>query len=199
MLKQAPLIAMLALASASSHAGGLPPSGISPFVGVGITYGGDQIGNTVNYTNGDSSKLQAGSLIDLRAGVEYQAIESPLSFQLSLGYHVDDTLAAKNGSASFSRFPLEVLAHYLVADTWRIGAGVRKALGAETSSSGNGTGYVYAQKYSSSTGFILEGEYLPTRHIGIKIRAVNETYTPQTYGKKVDGSHVGVIGVFYFR
>lgn len=204
VLKKAVVLSALLGALSIGHAQVAPnanPSGITPFVGIGITFGGDQIGRDIQYTNGSSSALHAGGLVDLRAGLEYQAIESPLSFQLSVGYHVDTSLGnGDGGSASFSRIPVELLAHYRLNDTWRLGGGLRKATGAKTESSGNGSGYVVAQKYTSTAGLVLEAEAFINPRFGVKLRAVSEKYKPELGNQQeVDGSHLGVIGVYYFK
>lgn len=202
MLKTVLMAAALACSFANSQAAETAPTtgGMSPFLGIGLTYGGDQIGEEINYTNGDSSTIRGGGLVDLRAGLEYQAIGSPLSVQLSVSYHVDDTLAAKNGSARFSRTPIEALMHWRASESWRFGGGLRKALGAQTKSSGLGSGYVADQKYKASTGIVLEAETFFGPRIGLKLRAVSEEYTPENGAQdKVDGSHFGVIGVYYFK
>lgn len=202
VLKKYAVLSALVGALSIGHAQVAPnPSGISPFLGIGVTFGGDQIGRDIQYTNGSSSALHAGGLVDLRAGLEYQAINSPLSFQFSLGYHTDTSLGnGEGGSASFSRFPVELLAHYRINDTWRLGGGLRKALGAKTESSGNGTGYVVAQDYTSSVGAVLEAEAFLSPRFGIKVRGVSEKYKPELGNQQeVDGSHVGVIAVYYFK
>lgn len=176
-------------------------TGLTPFVGIGLTFGGDQIGNNINYSDGSSSSLHAGGLVDLRLGAEYRASGSPLAFQFSAGYHADSSRASRNGSASFKRFPIEVLAHWDINEAWRVGGGLRKALNAESHASGVGTDYVPNEKFDSSVGIVLEAEtFLLSPSFGVKIRAVSEKYKSQAYGnRELDGSHVGVIGVYYFR
>lgn len=202
-MKKAVVLSALLGALSIGHAQVTPnanPSGISPFVGFGLTFGGDQIGRDIQYESGKSSTIHAGGMVDLRAGLDYQAINSPLSFQFSVGYHVDDTLNADNGSASFSRFPVELLAHYRINDTWRLGGGMRKALNAKANSSGAGSYYVTDQKYTSDLGLVLEAEAFINPRFGVKLRAVSEKYKPELgYPQEVDGSHVGVIGVYYFK
>ncbi len=200
MKKAVVLSALLGALSISQAQVASHPGGITPFVGFGLTFGGDQIGRDIQYESGKSSTIHAGGMVDLRAGLDYQAINSLLSFQFSVGYHVDDTLNADNGSASFSRFPVELLAHYRVNDTWSMGGGVRKALNAKTDSSGYGSGYVTAQKYTSTAGLVLEAEAFINPRFGVKLRAVSEKYKPELGNQqKVDGSHLGVIGVYYFK
>jgi len=201
-LKHALIIAAMACATgaanaAPSYVGGNGAS-FTPFLGMGLTYGGDQVGDTVLYENAPSRSLHGGALIDFRAGFEYQTLNSPWSFQMSLGYHVDKA-SAKNGSVTFNRMPLEVLTHWQVSDSWRFGGGLRKALGTKLHTSGLGDNYAQEQDYKSSVGIVVEAETFFTPKVGMKLRAVSEKYTPQISGKEIDGSHVGVIGVYYFK
>ena len=183
--------------AAPSYVGGNGGS-FTPFAGMGLTYGGDQVSDTVPFENSSSSSLHGGALIDFRAGFEYQTLNSPWSFQVSLGYHVAK-VAAKNGSLTFGRIPLEVLAHWDVSNSWRFGGGLRKALSSKVHTSGLGDGYAQEQDYTSSIGIVVEAETFFSPQLGLKLRAVSEKYKPQVGGKEIDGSHVGAIGVYYFK
>ncbi|MDO9235525.1 MAG: hypothetical protein Q7U28_05740 [Aquabacterium sp.] len=202
MLKKISLAVLLTcgLVGAQATESTPPSAGFAPFVGFGLTYGGDQIGQEIRYTDGTTSSIHGGGLVAMMAGIEYQTMNSPLSVQLSIGYHVDDTLNAKNGSVRFSRTPIEALAHWRMSDSWRLGGGLRKAVGAQTRSSGLGSGYVADQNYTASTGLVLEAEMFFSPTVSMKMRAVSEKYTPETGAKQeLDGSHLGVIGVYYFK
>lgn len=202
MFKKTIITGLLACSFISAQAAEGTPitAGFSPFVGFGLTYGGDQIGKEIKYEDGSSSSIHGGGLVAMLAGIEYQTMNSPLSMQLSIGYHVDDTLNAKNGSVRFSRTPIEALAHWRMSDSWRLGGGLRKAVGAQTRSSGLGSGYVADQNYTASTGLVLEAEMFFSPTVSMKMRAVSEKYTPETGAKQeLDGSHLGVIGVYYFK
>ena len=201
MLNKQFLAAALAFAALTAHAqegGATSGRGLTPFLGIGLTFGGDQVGEDIEYEDGHSSSITAGGLIDLRAGLEYQAEGSPVSFQLSVSYHVARS-DADNGSVTFSRVPVEALVHYRLNDSWRIGGGLRKATGAESSASGAGNFYAGDAKYKSSTGIVLEAETFFGPKWGVKLRAVSEKYTPEAGGEKLDGTHFGVIGVYYFK
>lgn len=199
-MKYAITIAALACALSTAHAAGPGAAGsFSPFLGGGLTYGGDQVGDTIEYENSSSRSLHGGALLDMRAGFEYQTIGSPWSFQMSLGYQVDNA-SAKNGSVRFDRFPLEVLAHWDVSDSWRFGGGIRKALSTKLHTSGVGSGYAQEQEYSSSVGGVVEAETFFGSHVGLKLRVVSEKYKSQlTGGKDIDGTHLGVLGIYYFK
>jgi hypothetical protein len=199
-LKYALTIAALACAMSTAHAVQSSASGFAPFVGAGLTYGGDQVGDTIEYENSSSVSLHGGSLVDLRGGFEYQDPGSPWSFQMSLGYHVDKA-SARNGSVTFDRIPLEVLAHWDINESWRLGGGLRKALSPKVHTSGLGDGYAQEQSYSSTVGVVVEAEtfFGAKSSVGLKIRAVTEKYKPELGGKEIDGTHLGVIGVYYFK
>lgn len=171
---------------------------LSPLVGAGLTFGGDKLAEVV-YTNGNESSITAGGLLDLRVGLDYRFADSPLSIQTSVGYHVSNA-SARNGDVRFSRVPVELLAHYHVTPAWKIGAGVRKATSAQLSSSGAAS-TVGDYKFDSNLGLVLEGEYLFTPKFGLKVRYVNEEYEvkDRPSAKKIDGSHAGVIAVYYFK
>ncbi|RZI82294.1 MAG: hypothetical protein EOP38_16415 [Rubrivivax sp.] len=192
--------AVLALVAASSLvAGSAGAEGLRPFIGGGITVGGDNV-NTLRYQGGDEATLHAGGLLDLRAGVDYRVWESPMSVQASIAYHTDRS-NANNGSADFSRVPVELVLQWHATESWAFGGGLRKATGARYNASGAASSQTVDQKFKSSVGFIIEGEYFFNPSFGLKARYVNEEYTSESNpsAAKLDGSHVGVLAVYYFR
>jgi hypothetical protein len=197
MLKTPLWTGVLLCAMASCQAA---ESGFTPYLGAGLTFGGDKIGDTIENRDGDRNALHGGSLLDVRAGLEYQPPESPLSVQMSAGYHIDSALATRHSSANFGRVPLELLVHWRALDAWRFGGGLRQAFNARTTSSGRGADYVEAQRYDADLGYVLEAERFFGPRFGLKIRGVSERYSPQKTGQdQVDGSHLGVIATYYFR
>jgi outer membrane protein W len=169
------------------------PSPLQFFLGAGLTVGGDNL-ETAVYTNGTTSKVTAGGLVQLTAGVQYRFTEK-LSSSLSLSYHVSDTNAS-NGSIRFDRTPVELLGHYAVTPSIRLGGGVRLVNNAKVTSSGIVAGL--DREYKSTTGLVVEGEYFPTPKVGVKLRLVNESYQLNNSNVKKDGSHIGLIGSYYF-
>ena len=90
---------------------------------LGITAGGDKLA-TVTFTDGTSTSIRAGGLVQLGAGLLWQPAGGPIAVQTTFNYHVDD-VNASNGSLRFSRYPLEVLDFYTGVPRWRFGAGPR--------------------------------------------------------------------------
>lgn len=159
-------------------------------LGVGITSGGDTLAS-VTFTNGDTEDVKGGGLIHIYGGAEFR-ISPQVSVQGTFGYHVSDTSSASNGSLRFSRYPLELLAHYQINDKVRLGGGARFVNDAKVA--GSGVLSAINVDYGSTTGLVLEGEYLVTQRIGLKLRTVSEKYKPAG-GPSADGNHIG----FYFN
>jgi hypothetical protein len=177
-------LAVLALAALTTLPA-LAADGFSPVLGATLTGGGEKLAR-VDYTDGNSQTIKSGGLIHLFGGFEYQA--GSFAVQANAGYHVDDT-TAKNGSVKFSRWPVEVLGFWQVADHVRLGGGLRKTGSAKLSSSGAASG-VGGLTLQGGMGAVLQGEYLfGAGRYGAHGRFVSEKY--KVDGKSVSGNHVG--------
>lgn len=191
---------VLALVAASGLVGAPCWAGEwSPFLGGGITAGGDKLNtSTVTFVNGETDNLHGGGLLDLRAGLDFRMVNSDISLQGVIAYHTDRS-NADNGSVDFTRMPIEFLVQWHASPKWAFAGGIRKALEPKYNGSDAGTQFGSDQKYKSSMGWILEGEYAITPSVGLKARYVKEDYTSRATGEKADGSHFGLLGVYYFR
>src|SRR5262245_28206956 len=92
-------------------------------LGLGLTGGGDTLA-TVVYTDGSTDSIKAGGLVHVFGGAEF-SLGSAVTMQATIGYHVDETSGASNGSLRFSRYPVELLGHFQVAPQVRLGGGAR--------------------------------------------------------------------------
>jgi hypothetical protein len=186
--------ALFAIASVSmAHAADQAPA-VRWLLGVGLTGGGDKL-VTVPFSDGSSSTIRAGGFVQLYGGAEFRVGERG-AVQATASYHVDDTKAASNGSVRFDRFPLEVLGLYSVQDNVRLGLGARLISSADVR--GTGVASSVQGRFDSTTGLVLEGEYLFSPHMGMKLRYVSEKYTVKNSSQKYDGSHVGALFTYYF-
>ncbi len=171
------------------------------FLGFGYTLGGDTLAD-VQFSDGDSSTLKAGKGVHMKAGLDYRWNKAA-SFQLNLGYHVDDTKAASNGSASFTRVPFEALLFWHPKERTRLGLGIRKANSVKLSSSGAASS-IGDYDFNASTAMILDLEFLGRKsHYGqggFEIRFVSEKFTLADYpgAPSIDGSHLGLSLNWYF-
>jgi hypothetical protein len=189
----AKLVAASALAAASlcSHAEGLRP--LHFVIGTGITGGGEKLA-TVTYTNGDTQDIRSGGLVHYFVGMDVRA--APLvSVQATVGYHVDSSAGASNGSVRFTRVPIEVLGYFHVSDAIRLGGGVRLVNSPELT--GRGVASNINESFDNTVGVVLEGEYKFTNWFGLKLRAVSESYRSRSTGLKANGDHAGLYAAFY--
>jgi len=180
-------------AAMSAHAA----DAASPFrflVGAGLTFGGDTL-ISVPFTDGSREDIKAGGLVQLYGGGEFR-VGDKVAIQATLGYHVNDTKAASNGSVRFTRIPVDLLAIYQFNDNVRLGAGAQFVSGAELK--GSGVASNVNAKFDSTTGAILEGEYLFSPKTGVKVRYVSEKFQPTGSSIKIDGSHLGLMFNYYF-
>lgn len=184
-------IVIAGMAALLASGGALAQSGTARGVfGAGLTTGGDTLA-TVVFSDGSSEDIKAGGLVHLFGGVEFRATQT-VSMQVNVGYQIDDTSGGSNGSLRFSRYPIEVLAHLQINPFFRVGGGVRFVNSPKVAGSGV-LNYVNIP-YDSTTGAVIEGEYLVTPNIGLKMRAVSEKYKPKAGGPSADGNQIG----FYF-
>jgi hypothetical protein len=194
-MKKSLLVCALALTSVSSAYAQNQPNPLRFMVGIGLTAGGDNVA-TVQYTDGSSSNISAGTGVQMMTGLDYR-IDQNFSAQATIGYQTQ-IAHASNGDLSFDRFPIELLGYYHINNQWRVGGGVRFVNSPKLNGSGAGAGYT--EDYNSSTGFILEAEYFPMPRLGIKFRAVKQSYTPsgQYNAASINGDHAGVFADYYF-
>jgi opacity protein-like surface antigen len=186
--------AALTLGAAMSAHAADAGSGFRFLVGAGLTFGGDTLIN-VAFTDGSHEDIKAGGLVHLYGGGEFR-LGDQVALQATIGYHVNDTSAASNGSVRFTRVPVDLLAVYQLNDTVRLGVGAQFVSGPELK--GSGVASNINAKFDSTTGVILEGEYLFSPKAGVKLRYVAEKFKPQNNSNKIDGSHLGLMATYYF-
>ena len=191
-MKHLALGATLALASLLAHADEGRP--LRFVLGTGVTFGGEKLA-TVTYTDGTVQDIRSGGLVAYYVGLDVRATPQ-VSFQATIGGHVDSTLGAGNGSVRFTRVPVEVLGYYHVNDRIRLGGGLRLVNSPELV--GRGVASNVGVSFDNTVGLVLEGEYSFTRWFGLKLRAVSETYQASGGGTKANGDHVGAYVNFYF-
>jgi len=168
--------------------------------GAMLTAGGDPVFKG-RYTDGTKVDINAGSLVDLRFGVNVN-LRPTLDIQTTLGIH-NDGIFSSDANASFTRFPLEVMGFYQLNNNYRIGAGLRKSLSAKLNTEGIAN-YVRDADYKSSVGNVLEFQYLLGKNnpesktkTALNFRFVKENFTEKIYGIRFKGDHIGFGVIFY--
>jgi len=178
----------------AAHADNTNPSPVRFMAGIGLSVGGQTI-NTVQYQDGSSSSISSGTGGIIHAGLDWR-IDDAFSTQLTVGYQFRETPAADNGSASFTRIPIDLLFYYHPDQKWRVGGGAEFVESPKLN--GSGAASYAAEDFKNTVGAIVEVEYFFTPHSSLKFRGVKETYKPQNGGDSINGSYGALIGDYYF-
>lgn len=192
-MKKILLACVVAIASLSAQAQVRAPSPLSIVAGIGVTAGGDKLA-TVYYRRGDDIDIRAGSGLQLHGGLQYR-VSQEFALQATAGVHTM-AASARNGDADFTRFPVEVLAYYYPANSFRLGGGARFVYSPELD--GSGVASNIGAKFKDARGLVLEGEWLWGRNFGVKLRYVREEYEAEWTREKFSGNHVGLFANAYF-
>ncbi|MFA7398896.1 MAG: hypothetical protein WCZ98_00265 [Sideroxydans sp.] len=153
--------------------------GLHMLINVGMTYGGDTVATAV-FTNGSSTDIKGGGLLQFGAGGLYQFEQQPIALMLSANYHFHSVSGA-NGSISFDRLPIEALAYYTGKERFRIGGGVRIVNSPEADSTAPGSGFdIKNITYKNTTGLVAEIGYQLSSEGWLNFRFVSEKYQGET-------------------
>jgi hypothetical protein len=183
--------AVLAL-SATAAPPALANDGFRAVFGLNLTFGGETL-TTITYTNGDSKNIKSGGLSQIFGGAEFRT--GRFAVQANVGYHSDGS-SARNGDITFSRIPVEVLSFFHVADSVRLGGGIRKATNVKIKGSGDASSFGRT-RFDSDVGLVLQGEYLfGGGRYSVLGRYVFEKY--KTSFSSVKGDHGGIGFSFRF-
>ena len=199
-----PLHALLAAAALAAASGAQAQSGQRDFrlaFDLGITGGGDKLA-TVTFSDGTTESVRAGGLLQIGAGFLWQPAASPVALQATFNYHVDD-VSARNGSLTFSRYPLEVIGYYTGVPNFRFGAGPRFVFSPELESDFPGDNSTI--RFKDTIGAVFEAGYRPVGQLWVNLRFTSEKYTVKsingtnvTAGSDVSGNSVGLNVVYAF-
>ena len=172
----------------ASHAEGSERS-FNVLLSLGFTQGGSSIDSTNQF-----DRLQAGRGLLLCGGAEAPVGER-ISLQGRLCRHVDGPVPFGYSDAKFTRYPIDVLAHYAPNDKVRVGAGLEWVTSARvtgTDSSGS------TRNFGSTVGLVLEAEYRFRPWIGLKLRGVAERFKESGTDNSFGGNQVGLLTSLYY-
>lgn len=169
-----------------------------PLVRAGLDAGGDDL-VTVVYSGGDTADIKAGQLFTFSGGIMYHPAQANYTVEATIGYKFD-TANATNGTAEFTRMPIDVIASYRNKNH-RIGGGFTYHMGPELSCdiSGACSGNV---EFSDAQGFIIQYAYefetLTGSILDIGARYTSVDYEIEGVSGEVDGSAPGIFVSFAF-
>ncbi len=194
--RRAKLIAILGLIAVTATTWANGAAAIEPsftpklqgVFGLGLTFGGDTL-VSFTMTDGSTSSVTAGGLFHFYGGGRY-LFHPHGAIQATLGYQASD-VTARNGSASFSRYPVEVIGQYRANEKIQLGGGLRLATGASFSTSGVASSMTGPNtSLTANLGTVLEGDYFYSEKGSFALRFVSESFKGP-YGQTIDGSHIG--------
>lgn len=195
MLSRAVLAAALFCSSVAVADTASSTASWRPVVNGAFTEGGDDLVK-VQFRNADSEKIKAGGLLMLGGGMVYTPAGGAVSLRLTINYHFD-TITAKNGDASFERFPLEALLFFNAAPH-RLGVGLSHHLSPEAEFDFDDQSRETV-KFDDATGVVVEYGYQVTPQIWLGLRYTTISYDAQDLAREeVDGDHVGLTASFTF-
>lgn len=181
--------------------------GFHPAINVGLTYGGDTIA-TARYTDGTTTDIKGGALLQFGLGGVYQFENTPLALMITANYHFHSAMG-KNGDITFSRIPVEAIAYYTGKERFRIGGGMRIVNSPEFNASINGV--TNKISFKSATGLVAEVGYQLSTQGWLNFRFVSEKYNANSITwsngavtslvgltTPVSGSHMGVNFTYEF-
>lgn len=156
-------------------------------MGAGVTIGGDELGGTSVDT------VDAGELIRLYGGLNVPFGSTPLSVQLTMGYHYD-MVSSEQGEGTFDRLEFELIPYFHL-DKLRLGVGVTQHTSVLFDQPSGFSDY----DFDDATGLVVEAGYQlgRVRQAWVSIRLVDIEYTSPSFGT-VDGSYIGFSGTYTF-
>ena len=163
---------------------------LTPFGEMGIYVGGDNL-VTAEYTNGDTSSIDAGGELDLSAGIIFP-ISGALEGQFSVGYRFD-TIHASNADINWRRYPVEMKAFYKT-EKFRFGGGVTEHFNPELSGTGVAAGSVH---FDNALGMVIEVDYSVTDKAYLGLKYTNIDY--EVGSVAFNGDSAGLIFGYVFH
>ncbi len=179
----------------------MPVHAMEWYFDIAYADGGETLADvTLVDSNGDysSDEVTAGGGPSLSFGI-HQAIGESFALQAAYGYK-EEAVRADNGSSSFKRMTLDLLAFWEPGD-WRIGAGFTKEMSPELKAGDD----FFRTDFADATGSIFEIDYRMTESFSLGVRRTMLDYdvtlsAPGYYpvNMTVDGDNWSLRAVFIF-
>ena len=183
--------------TAIAHADSSPPeSGFFHWiVTAAITDGGDDLAK-VQFKNSNSEKIKAGGLLMAGGGILITPPQSMFSLQFTANYYFD-SITAKNGDASFDRYPVELIA-FANMGQHRIGLGITEHFSPHADFDFDGFPKSSVD-FDDATGYIIQYDYKLFDEMWVGLRYTGITYTvSDMHDQDVDGNNIGLTALYQF-
>jgi hypothetical protein len=165
----------------------------NPFYAVAtgaLTYGGDDW-QVARSSSGSPVQIHGGGRLEVGGGVLWQSPVYPMAASLVANYHFD-TRAGANGSAKFTRAPLDAMVYYTGLETLRFGVGLSYILSPRIEATVDGQ--QQSIKFKNATGKSFEIGYEVAPNVWANLRLSSEKFKPKTLGTAQEAavSHLSV-------
>lgn len=156
----------------------------------GLTYGGDDW-QVARSSTGSLVHIHGGGRVEAGAGVLWQSAAYPIVASLVANYHVD-TRAGANGSAKFTRMPLDAMVYYTGLEKLRFGVGLSYIVSPAVKATVDGQ--EQSIKFSNATGKSFEIGYEVAPKVWTNLRLSSEKFKPKTArpAQEAEVSHLSV-------
>ena len=164
----------------------------SGIVTAALTFGGEKLAEVdveTYYDDIEREDIKAGELFMFGGGLLYT--QDTLQIQATLNYHVDGVFG-DNGDASFSRWPVELLAFWATPQ-WRIGGGATYHINPELDIDIDYSPNVNID-FKNAAGVVVQAEYRLSEQLSIGLRHTAIEYEPEgTTDVELEGDHTGLV------
>ncbi len=148
----------------------------------------------ISYDNNETTSIRSGDGVMIAVG----ALLTRKTYQLqgTLGYMADNA-PAKNGDATFSRMPFELIGFWQYQQ-FRIGGGLTHHLNPKLKIDLDGDRHNGVTKYNHANGLIIQADYYFSDRFGVGLKLTDIDYKARKSGQKIDGNSIGVVGSYLF-
>ncbi|RZV58807.1 MAG: hypothetical protein EX270_02425 [Pseudomonadales bacterium] len=161
-------------------------------VNAALTFGGERLATVevdTRFSGVESEDIRAGELMMFGGGLLYT--EGNFQLQGIMNYHVDG-IFGDNGDASFTRWPLELMA-FTTTPRWRVGGGISYHIDPELEID---IDFQPRQRvnFKNETGIVFQADYRLNDQVSIGLRHMAIEYEAENGSDaKIDGDNTGVI------
>jgi hypothetical protein len=169
-------------------------NGVRAQVRMSYDVGGDTVDRFV-FSDGEDASIKAGSGGTFSAGLLYRPAANNFAFEAIFGYKFDK-LNGSNGTAEFTRFPLDLIGSYVTGDH-RVGGGIAYHMNPKYRCAVGGVCSFTAQ-FSDAMGLVLQYGYTFGGGLDLGVRYTSIKYKLEGGGVSLNGNAFGGFIGFIF-
>ncbi len=174
-------------------------SGANFLFSLGYTSGGDSLSGDIEFLDGTSDDVSAGTGLYLGVGSAYKFPDTPISVKGVVAYHLDSIVADVYGSNAeleidFTRVELDLITQFHLNEKLFLGAGITRHLSMEyTQSVGSNK---FKGELDDTFGYVVEAGYRGA-NAAISVRYTDISYESDQAINTIDASNFGIFLDWY--